>query len=139
MGASILNEKLEKILLKRVDEILDGWKKTLDEDWDITKNQRDADDEDEDDEDALFRRKSPIKHTIKINNNLLLVQPSISDAKMLLGQDLQSLLSMIVSQPRPKSDSARDNGDADEDNDDDEDGKNTFKSILNDINMEKMI
>merc|ERR1712129_533394 len=45
----------------------------------------------------------------------------------------------IVSQPRPKSDSARDNGDADEDNDDDDDGKNTFKSILNDINMEKMI
>ena len=131
---TVLNEKLERILLKRVDEILDGWVKTLDEDWDIMKSRlNDADDDEESDEN-IFLRKEPIKHTIKIVNNVLQVQPPIEDAKMTLGQDLQSLISMVVSQPKPKSDLGRDNDDDDED-----ETKNTFKSILNNINSDKII
>eukprot|EP01083_Nonionella_stella_P229010 811073_1 len=96
----ILDEKLERILLMRIDEILDGWVLTLDEDWDIMKTRiDDMDDGDMNAEENIFLRKDPIKHIIKISNNLLQVQPSIQDAKVLLGQDLQALLSMIVEQP----------------------------------------
>eukprot|EP01083_Nonionella_stella_P096780 272139_1 len=134
---SILNKKLERILLLRVDEILDGWVLTLDEDWDILKtrikNETEDGGLDETDADNIFIRKEAIKHIIKINNNVLQVQPSISDAKMLLGQDLQSLLSMVVEQPRPKSDLAR------QLDDDEDERNNTFRSILDKINTDKII
>ena len=63
----ILNQKLERILLLRVDEILDEWIKTLDEDWDIM-NRR-VNDMDEADEDNIFCRKQSVKHTIRIHHN----------------------------------------------------------------------
>jgi len=121
---NVLNSKLEKILLSRIDEVLDGWRSTLNFDWPIG----DVSELDPKVKDNPFRRKEAIKHTIRISpNQVLEVQPSIADARMQLGQDLQVLLSMIVDLNRPKSDN------------DATTPKTTFRSILNNINTDKII
>jgi dynein heavy chain 1 len=132
-----LNEKLEAILLARVDEILNGYMQVLDEDWtqEAAENES-SDDEDSKEEDAnaaqrasSLKVRSALRHSIKISSSQrLVVEPPIADARMKLGQDLQSMLTLIVEQPRPRSDS-----------DDDHKSETTFRLILNQINIEKVV
>lgn len=70
-----------------------------------------------------------IRHSVKISSShRLIVEPPIANARMRLGQNLQSLISMIVDQPRPTSDTVA------------EDGKRaTFRSILVNMNVNKII
>ena len=130
---AILNQKLERIFKSRVDEILNGWMESLDEDW----NQRqqrvvDAHFEDDDAVHNIFARHEPIVHEIKVHNNILKIEPCISEAKLSLGRDIQSLLAMLVNQPRPRSDHGHQE-------DDEEEEETSFKSLLPYLNTAKIV
>ena len=107
-----LNKRLEKILVNRIDEILVGYKETLDYDWatdqrefsiqqvhaNLAKNQ--------------FCRKKAIIHTIRISpNSSLLVEPPIAQSTLTLTQHLYNYLAKLANLPHPKSD--RDSSDSD--------------------------
>ncbi|ETO01300.1 hypothetical protein RFI_36140, partial [Reticulomyxa filosa] len=75
-----------------------------------------------------FWRNSAIIHVIKMTpNQKIEIEPPMSEAKMVLGQDLQTWLAMIVSLKRPRSDS------------DQSEEESTYRSILDHINMNKIV
>ena len=126
---NLLNEKLERILLTRVDEILDAFVINLDEDWDVQQTR--LSELEDGDEDNPFIRKAPIKHSVRITNNMMQVQPPMADAKMALGQDLQLLLGMLAGQLKPTHEL--------KDADGRELPRETFKSMVAHINTGKLV
>ncbi|ETO06024.1 hypothetical protein RFI_31372, partial [Reticulomyxa filosa] len=98
-----LNIKMESILLKRIEEVIDGWRMTLDINWTLNSSTNDIK---ELKKENPFWRNAAIIHNIKMTpNQQIEIEPPMSEAKMLLGQDLQTWLAMIVSLKHPRSDS----------------------------------
>ncbi|ETO01765.1 hypothetical protein RFI_35674, partial [Reticulomyxa filosa] len=84
-----LNIKIESILLKRVEEVIDGWRMTLNTNWPLNSSANDI-------EENPFWRNSAIIHNIKMTpNQKIEIEPPMPEAKMVLGQDLQTWIAMI--------------------------------------------
>ena len=129
-----LNKRLEKILINRIDEILVGYKETLDNYW-PTGDRREFRIQQVH---AKFQKNhfcysEAIIHTIRISpNSPLLVGPPIAQATLTLAQHSHDYLVMLATLPRPTRD--RDSSGSDEN-----DAIRTFKSILVEINTDMII